>query len=227
MSEQKRTAIIISVSSDIGTAMFHRWRAKGWRVGGTYRTRSPALEAMEAQGLHAVYCDLANKQTMVDAISELEKECSEWDVLVLAPGSQEPIGAFAECDFDAWESGVLVNFVSQLRMVHGLLACRRRVDSELDPIVLFFAGGATNRATVNYSAYTISKIALIKMTELLDAEIPNARFAIVGPGWVKTKIHTATLNAGAGQAGTNYQQTINKLSSDECTPVEIVRMLAK
>jgi len=93
--------------------------------------------------------------------------------------------------------------------------------TSLGPIVLFFAGGGTNSATVNYSAYTISKIALIKMTELLDTEITDTRFVIVGPGWVKTKIHQSTLDAGS-KAGDNYDKTRVMLASEKCTPMEDV-----
>jgi hypothetical protein len=45
---------------------------------------------------------------------------------------------------------------------------------------------------------------------------------ILGPGWVKTKIHKATLEAGEEFAGPNYERTIYKLTSDECTPIEEV-----
>ena len=85
---------------------------------------------------------------------------------------------------------------------------------------MFFAGGGTNNSVVHYSSYTVSKIGLIKMCDLLDAEIPDTRFAIVGPGWVKTKIHKPTLKAGPKLAGSNYQNTVGKLSGNECTPME-------
>jgi NAD(P)-dependent dehydrogenase (short-subunit alcohol dehydrogenase family) len=130
------------------------------------------------------------------------------------------VGPFTECDFAQWAKSVEVNFISQLQFVHELLPSRNRI-GEHPPVVLFFAGCGTNNATVNYSAYTISKIALIKMCELLDAEIPDVNFVIVGPGWVKTKIHQATLNVGQ-KAGANYHKTIAKLASDECTPMETV-----
>jgi len=76
-------------------------------------------------------------------------------------------------------------------------------------------------ATVNYSAYTISKVALIKMCELLDAEIQDSRFTIVGPGWVKTKIHESTIKAGI-KAGDNLNRTIDKFDRDEFTPLQDV-----
>jgi len=105
-----------------------------------------------------------------------------------------------------------------MRLVRKLLPFRN-IGNAFGPCVLFFAGGGTNNAVKNYSAYTISKIALIKICELLDAEIPDTRFSIIGPGWVKTKIHDSTLKAGA-RAGENYKRTLVKLTGDDCTHME-------
>lgn len=215
-----RAAVIISASSDIGAAMAARWRSRGWNLAGTYRTASPATAALEKQGVNLVRCDLADQASIASACREITVLSPSWDALVFCPGTQEPVGPFAAGDFDAWETSIRVNFSSQLRIVHELLPARNR-KTGLGPIVLFFAGGGTNNAVVNYSAYTISKIALIKMTELLDAELPDTRFTIIGPGWVKTKIHDATLQAGE-RAGTNYRKTQEKLASDECTPMDRV-----
>ena len=220
MTKECRSAIIISASSDIGAAMSRRWLARGWNIFGTYRARSQAVDELEGHGVELVYCDLSDPQSVRDACSNLRTLCLAWDILVMCPGTQDPVGAFVECSFDDWEESVRVNFTSQMRIVHELLPSRR-VNSALEPCVLLFAGGGTNSAPVNYSAYIISKIASIKMCELLDAEIPDTCFVIIGPGWVKTKIHDSTLRAGV-RAGTNYQRTIEKLASDECTPMDQV-----
>ena len=215
-----RSAIIISASSDIGTAMSRRWLARGWNVFGTYRTKSQAVDELQSHGVKFAYCDLSDPISIRDACSKLQTLCPQWDVLVMCPGTQDPIGAFMEDSFDEWKESVRVNFTSQMHMIHELLPTRH-TNYALEPIVLLFTGGGTNDAPVNYSAYIVSKVALIKMCELLDAEIPDARFAIVGPGWVKTKIHNATLSAGV-RAGANYQLTINKLAGNGCTPMDEV-----
>lgn len=220
MNKEKRTAIIISASSDIGTAMCTRWKSYGWDVYGTYRTESSNTEDLAKMGVKLVFCDLSDNASIRDACSQLRMLCSQWDILVLCPGTQEPVGAFSDCSFDEWEKSLKVNFSSQLHIVHQILPARH-TKAELEPIVLFFAGGGTNSAPPNYSAYIISKIALIKMTELLDIEITDTRFAIVGPGWVKTKIHNATLSAGE-RAGANYQRTTDKLAGNEFTPMNEV-----
>lgn len=215
-----RTALIVSISSDIGLAMADRWRARRWQVAGTYRTGTPATGRLGREGSGLVACDLADPASVDAAAAELLRLVPAWDVLVLAPGLLDPIGPFEACDFEAWAGSLDVNLVNQLRMLHRLLPARRR-GTEPGPCVLFFAGGGANGAPVNTSAYTLSKIALVKMTELLDAELPDTRFAIVGPGWVRTKIHGSVLRAGE-RAGDNHARTVERLASGRFTPMEDV-----
>jgi len=200
-----KTAIVISASSDIGTALCQRWASRGVEVFGTYRRRSTAVTQLLRRGVRLVPCALDQRSSIEAACASLRRLCPRWDVLVLCPGALDPIGPFARCDFDAWEKSVTVNFTAQMRVIRRLLPARAA-----RPTVLWFAGGGTNDAPVNFSAYIASKIALIKMCELLDAELPDTRFVILGPGWVKTKIHDATLRAGR-KAGQAYSRTVKKL----------------
>ncbi len=220
MKKKALKAVIISISSDIGNALAKRWRRKGLEVYGTYRTPSSLVDDLEKSGVQTFQCDVGNNLSLRKTCAQLRLTVKSWDYLILCPGTQEPVGAFTDCDFDRWVKSLEVNFIRQLQAVHELLPSRN-TKGQHPPVVLFFAGGGTNSAPVNYSAYTVSKIALIKMCELLDAEIPDTHFVIMGPGWVKTKIHQATLQAGP-KAGANYQKTIAKLSGDECTPMETV-----
>jgi len=215
-----KTVIVISASSGIGSALCRRWTERGVKVGGTYRTRSAAVADLEKAGARFVPCDLADQTSIATACSELSRGCAGWDALVLCPGDMTPVGPFADCDFDEWERSTRINFTAQLRVVRALLSSRRRTSGP-EPIVLFFAGGGTNGATLSYSAYTVSKIALIKICELLDAELPDVRFSIVGPGWVRTKIHEQTLAAGA-RAGVSYQRTIERLKGSDFVPMDKV-----
>ncbi len=210
-------AIVISASSDIGTAAAKHWRNRGWAVSGTYRTPSQSVEELKSLGIAMTSCDLIDVTSVESACSKLEQTAGEWDVLAVCPGLLEPIGQFDEVPFDAWEESVDVNLLRPIRMVRRLLASRRR--GAKPPIVIFFSGGGVNDAPTRYSAYTLAKVALVKMCELLDAEIPDTRFVILGTGWVNTKIHEATLRAGAA-AGTNLQRTIDKLEGQSCTSIE-------
>lgn len=215
-----KTAIIVSISSDIGTALAQRWLAQGWTVFGTYRTRSTATAQLEAIGAKLVACDMADNEALEASCTELRHLCLAWDVLVIAAGTTEPIGPFADTDFDTWARSIEINFTSQMHLTHRLLPSRK-TQLPVEPCVIYFAGGGTNSATTNYSAYTVSKIALIKMCELLDAEIPDVRFSILGPGWVNTKIHEETLRAGLN-AGENLVRTQQKFARGEFTQMKDV-----
>jgi len=97
----------------------------------------------------------------------------------------------------------------------------RRVGGSKFPCVLLFAGHGSNDAPANYSAYIVSKIALIKMCELMDAEIPDARFVIIGPGPVLTKIHEPTYAAGE-RGGPNYHRTMNRVAQNHWVSMDEV-----
>lgn len=214
-------ALILSISSDIGVALARLWKEKGWDVTGTYRTFSPDVEALQKElKTPLISCDLSDIASTEKAAQTLSS--SPWDILVLAPGTLEPVGDFKEVDFDQWEQGILVNLLRPLRFLHRLLPARNLSTALSQPAVLFFAGGGTNQATLHYSSYTLSKIALIKQSELLSAEIPDTRFVIVGPGYVQTKIHEPTYRDGPTMAKTSYRQTLDKLKRNECTPMESV-----
>lgn len=209
--------IIVSASSDIGGALAHHWRAAGHPVVGTYRTASAAVDALEHAGISLVPCDLSDTASVRAASAALIRSAPAWDVLVLAPGALEPVGRFLDCDFEEWAASLTVNLTNQLRLIHALLPARSRGTAP-GPLVLLFAGSGSNGAAPGYSAYTVSKIALTKMCELLDAELPDTRFAILGPGWVRTKIHQATLRAGA-RAGVAHRRTLDMLAGGAWTPM--------
>jgi len=215
-----KKAIVIGASSDIGNALCDDWVSKNWVLSGTYRTKSDIVLRLGKKIETLVRCDLESAKSVDDACAKLSKAMAKWDVLVLGPGLQEPVGLFNECEFDEWEKSITVNFTNQLRFLHRLLA-NRNFQSLNGPTVLFFAGGGVNNAPVNYSAYTVSKIALIKMVELLAVEIHDVKFVIVGPGWVKTKIHQSILDAGE-RAGPSYERTVQKFKDGTFTPMKKV-----
>jgi NAD(P)-dependent dehydrogenase (short-subunit alcohol dehydrogenase family) len=212
-----RRALIVGASSDIGTALSDDWISKNWELAGTYRTNSDGVMRLAKKFTALVPCDLENAKSVDNACSELKKAMTNWDVLVFGPGLQEPVDLFNDCDFDDWEKSIAVNFTNQLRFLHKLLA-KRNYQSINGPSVLFFAGGGVNSAPINYSAYTVSKIALIKMVELLAAEMHDVKFVIVGPGWVNTKIHKSILDAGE-RAGRSHELTIQKFKDGIFTPM--------
>ena len=212
-----RHAIILGIGSDIGSELALRLISCEWNVFGTYRTSVP----------ESVRCILPESNFWKGEISDF---CSadflawlstieRWSLFVSAIGSQEPVGSFTELDPQEWVNGVSVNSTYQ---IGAFLSClsKRCLSSEISAV--FFAGGGTNSATPCYSAQTLGKIALIKACELIDAEFSDLKVFILGPGWVKTKIHNSTI-ISRDKAKENYFKTIEMLSSQStCNTIEKV-----
>lgn len=115
-----------------------------------------------------------------------------WDLIVCCYGTLEPIGPFWGTTNADWERAFDANLFLPMRQIRAFYPSRQPGAS-----VCFFSGAGTNGLAPTYSAYAASKIALVKMTELLDDESPDCKFFILGPGVVRTKIHIQTLLAGA------------------------------
>jgi len=115
--EPTKKAIIIGASSDIGAALYSDWEKKKWDVVGTYRTLSDSIHNIKKKNANLFECDLSDVKSIEQASSALNKSMSHWDVLVFAPGLQEPVELFSDCDFEKWESSIQVNFTSQLRLL--------------------------------------------------------------------------------------------------------------
>jgi len=204
-----RSVIVLGIGSDIGRELAVRFAADGWKVAGTYRGRA-GLAGLPPE-VRLVRCDLASAASVSAALRALRRGGAKWDLLVVAAGTEEPVGPFWACDPSAWEENIQVNALAPLRLLRGLYPARNAAGT---PGVAFFSGAGTNSAAPAYSAYCASKIFLLKMCELLDAESSDTSFFIIGPGIVRTKIHEQTLRAGK-RSGANYRKVFDFLGSED------------
>lgn len=185
-----KVIVIISISSDIGIALAKRYSRDGYIIIGTYRSTKLLNELKELPNCHLFYCDISKKESMSKFVEDYNKLGYKWDIFISCPANPLPVRAFFECDFDEWSNSVHINVIEQMRILHKLHTFRNK-NKIVD--VVFFAGGGVNNAVINFSAYTASKIMLVKMCEFLDAENKDLNIFIVGPGWTHTKTHELIL----------------------------------
>jgi len=199
-----KTIIILGINADIGKNLAKLFIIDGYKVIGTYRKKKPA----NLPKADIYKCDITKKKDIVKFITNLKRKKIKWDIIFSSVGTSEPISKFFDINFDIWRKSINVNFISQLEVIHFLYKLR---SNNKNSIVLM-AGGGTNNPFTNYSAYCVSKIALIKMCELIDDEYKNLNTFIIGPGFTKTKTHLETIKAGK-KAGTNYLRVKKFLKS--------------
>lgn len=211
-----KVVVIFSISSDIGYELAKSRLESGWKVFGTYRNDSVQVADIKSLGGVLIPADFESRKSLKIACDDIIQKCGHWDELIVAPGTLEPIGFFESCNFESWADSINVNFTNQLYVVYEMHAAHNK-----DALIVFFAGGGTNGTADRFSAYTVSKIALIKMTELLDSEMSDIRLSIIGPGWINTKIHNETLNAKE-LAGPSFEETIQRQANNNFGSIDDV-----
>jgi NAD(P)-dependent dehydrogenase (short-subunit alcohol dehydrogenase family) len=204
------TALIVGNDSEIGTLVANSLRSSDWKVYATSRRQESVVLNREP---NLYFCNLLDRVSISQATSSFVRDCPNWNLVVLSVGSLNPIGRIIDTNFDEWEKSLQLNFSNQLFFISELL---RKTDltPNLRRTILTFAGSGTNSAPINFSAYTLSKIALIKATELLAAEYQDCAFVSLGTGWIKSAIHNQTLEAG-DSAGSAYQETVRRLREED------------
>jgi len=214
----KPKGIIIGLSSDIGLELFKHLETIGYDIIGTFRD-DKNLKKIDEKKLF--YCNLLDIKSIKTFQKNKTKFFKSWELLIFAVGDMNPLGNFLNCDIDEWCNSIQINFVNQMRILHGLLneRSKSKINKNTYPTVIFFAGGGTNSAPSEISAYTLSKIALIKATEILDNEIKNFNFIIIGPGWIETKIHKQMIDS-KNVSNEKKRETMKRLKSKKFNSIE-------
>ena len=209
--------MIVSASSDIGFALAKSWTDSGFETAGTYRKPGDRV-GLSSIGVLPIRCELTSRRSVMKATTAVAQIASSGGIttVVFSAGVMDPIGLFGSVPFGKWAQAFEVNFLSQARFLHQIME-----NLAHGARVVFFAGGGTNNAPTNYSAYILSKITTIKFCELMSKEYPDYSFVSLGPGWVDTKIHRQTIAAGQA-AGENLERTISRISTSETVPMELV-----
>ncbi len=113
-----------------------------------------------------------------------------WDLLLIAVGAVAPVGHWWDIDESALITCIDSNLITPLTYL-------RRLWPNHNPgaYVCWLAGSNPNTIMTGYSAYNISKMAVLKAVEQLDYETTDCTFFALGPGTQFTKIHKATIEA--------------------------------
>lgn len=197
--------LIIGITSGIGSSLASHLKSLGFNVVGTVRNEKASLKCE-----YVTYpLDLSSCES-IDSFINLFSKNHVWNKIIFCPAVMSPIGRFDSVDINHWLNTFNINFSNQVYLLHSILPFSTGPCSQ----VLFFAGGGTNSAPKHYSAYTLSKIALIKLVELLNEEIESTSFTILGPGWVKTKIHDQSLEPSLHHLS-SYQETQRRLKDSD------------
>jgi NAD(P)-dependent dehydrogenase (short-subunit alcohol dehydrogenase family) len=166
--------------------------------------------------------DVASDSAWKEAMPEINTE-PRLDGLVTAAGILGPIGRLDEIDPDAFRATIEVNLIGTML---ALRYCIPALAAAGGAAVTFSGGGSTSPLP-RYDAYAASKAAVVRLTENVarTAEEQGVRINCVAPGFVATRMHAATLAAGAERVGDDYYEKTRRQLDEGGVPARVAAEL--
>ncbi len=222
---QDRVALIVGAGRGIGEAIAVRFAAEGARLilaARNARELETVAKRITAAGGTAlvVATDVTAPEQVTNLVQKSIETFGQVDILVNAAGTYGPIGRAWEVDAQEWANTFSVNLFSSF------LLCQRVVPHMIragrGKIINFSGGGATS-PLCRFSAYGVSKAAVVRFTETLAEELKefNIQVNAIAPGAVDTKLQDSVM--AAGEKAGDLLQRISRLreTGEGGTPREV------
>lgn len=192
-----QVALVTGASTGIGRKLATSLAAGGASVAGLARGRDRLEATMAEIGTRtgaqvvAVAADVADQATVDLAVSRVVEELGAVDLLVnnagLIDAAEVPVWA---ADSDQWWSVVTSHIRGPQLLIRAVVPTM--VDRARGRVVNVVSGMGT-RAVPEYSAYSVGKAGLIRLTEVLAGSLEGTGVHAfnVAPGLVRTEMTTA------------------------------------
>ena len=161
--------------------------------------------------------DVSNYASVKSLVEETKKTFGKIDILVNAAGIYGPIGPTSEIDVDLWRKTYEVNVFGTFQMIRETLPSM--IKNRSGKIINFSGGG--DGPLPNFSAYNSSKVAIVRLTETIAAEVRDFGIDIncIAPGPVNTSLLTEALKVGEEKVGkSKYQELLKQKANGGVSP---------
>lgn len=200
MKLSSKVAIVTGAGRGIGEAVALAFAREGARLVLAARTLSQLQQVADrvtnlGGAAHIVPADVSNRADVARIVQAALDRYGRLDVLVNAAGVYGPIGPTWDVDIDEWLRAMHINLFGTFLCCHE--AVPHMIERRSGKIVNFSGGGAT-APLPRFSAYGVSKTAIVRLTETLAEEVKefNIQVNAVAPGAVDTSLQDEVLAAG-------------------------------
>ena len=227
---QNKVALVVGAGRGIGEAIALRFAAEGAKLILAARSATElqaVSEIVKAAGgtAHFVVTDVTAPPEVASLVQKSIELFGRIDILVNAAGTYGPIGRAWEVDAKEWANTFSANLFGPFLLCQSVLP--HMIRAGRGKIINFSGGGATS-PLCRFSAYGVSKAAVVRLTETLAEEAKefNIQVNAIAPGAVDTKLQDSVL--AAGERAGDLLQRIRRLreTGEGGTPREVPAELA-
>ena len=213
--------VIAGASSGIGAALVRALAGDGHAVFACAR-REDRLRGL-AQSLSGVFvrrCDVSQEADVEAFAAWVRSQADGVDALVNCAGGFGAIGPAAQTDSRAWWRTLETNLLGTYLIIKHLVPMMKPASR---PRIINFSGGGAFEPFPRYSAYAVSKAAVVRLTETLAVELAPRGITVnaVAPGFVATEIHQDTLRSGVALAGAEHFERTRQRLREGGVPIEV------
>jgi len=214
-----KTVVITGGSLGIGLAVAKRCATEGATVVIAARNKehlSSALPELNkiSNKRHGTFSLNVGDLDEVNTFAKWSKDnYDEINGLVNCAGVYGPIGKTTNVSMQGFAEAISINLLGTVYMCATFAPI---LFSKSRKKIVNYSGGGAASPFANYSAYATSKIAIVRFTENLSIELSKDGFDVncVAPGFVATRLHEQTVQAGPELAGgAFYESTIRQVKA--------------
>jgi NAD(P)-dependent dehydrogenase (short-subunit alcohol dehydrogenase family) len=228
-----RVALVTGASRGIGRAIAMTFAREGAKVALVARSgaeiEQAAAEIIAAGGeAIALTADVSNPEQACAAVEGCLRRFSRLDILVNNAGMLGPLGPLVENPVEEWRQTFQVNLFSVFLMLHAVLPIMMR---QRYGKVINLSGGGAAYGRPYFTAYGVSKAAVVRLTESVAEEVRDYGIDVnaMAPGAVNTGMLQQVLEAGGRVGEQAHADALKQLDTGGVpvdTPVQLALFLA-
>lgn len=189
---KNKVSIITGAGSGIGQAIAVKFATVGSYVVLAGRTKTKLEDTLNiihnkgGTGL-VIPTDISDIQSIENLVKNTIHEYSKIDVLVNCAGVTNPIGPVEKISIREWENNIRTNLFGTLYLIKNVIPFM--IINRGGKIINLSGGGAFNPRP-NFSAYAVSKSAIVRLSETLSLELEKYNIYVnsISPGAIKTEM---------------------------------------
>ncbi len=227
-----KIVMITGAGRGIGRVIALKCASEGARLILLARTKSELEETSSSVSriggeAHSFVCDISSGDSVLATLASAEKSCGQVEVLVNNAGVQPPIGPFSDTNLDEWKRNFGVNLFGTVHVTAGVLP--GMIERKKGKIINLSGGGSTSPRP-NFSAYAVSKTAIVRFTETLAEELRGSHIDVnaVSPGAINTNMLEEVIRVGslAGKEADEAEKRKETGGDDPGPAAELICFLA-
>jgi short-subunit dehydrogenase len=183
---------------------------------------------LDTSKIHYINSDISRYKDILKIKNYLKNKIQKIDVLINNAALIGPIGEFEKNNHKDLVKTIETNLYGSINMIKIILPFLKK--SKKGKIIQISGGGASGPFP-HFSAYAISKVAIVRFVETISIELKkyNIDANCVAPGNLKTNIQRNVIKAGKKAVGNEYYKKINKMMNnkkdDFSKPIKLIEFL--